>query len=100
MRPSKGAGRPSLLAMNPRNREASAARRTKLLAAFDALDEDTRADLLEAVETMASRLTSGLGRTHPSALSTLTCTAPGCGRIWRTDAAYVETLRKQQGGTT
>jgi hypothetical protein len=55
MKPSAGASRPSCLAMNPRNREASAARRTRLLAAFSALDEDTRADLLEAVETIAFR---------------------------------------------
>jgi hypothetical protein len=48
-----------LLAINPRNREASAARRVKLLATFDSLDENTRADLLEAVETMAFRGTSG-----------------------------------------
>jgi hypothetical protein len=52
MRAGKGADRPSVLAINPRNREASAERRTKLLAAFDALDEDTRADLLEEAETM------------------------------------------------
>jgi hypothetical protein len=39
--------------MNPRNREASAARRVKLLAAFNGLDEDTRADLLELAETIA-----------------------------------------------
>lgn len=52
MRPSKGAGRPSLLALNPRNREMSAARRTRLLAAFLTLDEDTQADLLEAVESL------------------------------------------------
>lgn len=54
MGPSKDAGRPSALAMNPRNREASAARRAKLLAAFDSLDENTRADLLETVETLVS----------------------------------------------
>lgn len=58
MGPSKDAGRPSALAMNPRNREASAARRAKLLAAFNSLDEDTRADLLEAIETIAFRATS------------------------------------------
>lgn len=61
MKPSRDAGRLSYLAMNPKNREASAARREKLLAAFLGLDEDTQADLLEAVETMAFRLTSGLG---------------------------------------
>lgn len=54
MKPSADAGRASYLAMNPRNREASAARRTKLLAAFNALDEDTRADLLEAVEAVTA----------------------------------------------
>jgi hypothetical protein len=52
MRAGKGADRPSALALNPRNREASIARRVKLLAAFDSLDEDTRADLLEAVESL------------------------------------------------
>jgi len=61
MKPSKSANRLSALAINPRNREASATRRAKLLTAFESLDEDTRADLLEAVETMASRLTPGLG---------------------------------------
>jgi hypothetical protein len=55
MKPSADAGRPSLLAINPRNREASATRRVKLLAAFGSLDEDTRADLLEAIETIAGR---------------------------------------------
>lgn len=54
MRHSRGADRPSCLAMNPRNREASAARRVELLAAFDALPEDDRADLLELVESWAS----------------------------------------------
>jgi hypothetical protein len=61
MKPSKNAGRPSLLALNPRNREASASRRTLLLAAFNALPEDDRADLLEAAETLASRVSPGLG---------------------------------------
>ena len=60
MKPSKGADRPSLLAMNPRNREASAARRIKLLAAFLSLDEDTQADLLEAAETIAFRAQGGV----------------------------------------
>jgi hypothetical protein len=60
MGPSKGAGRPSLLVLNPRNPEASAERRALLLAAFDSLDEDARADLLEAVETMVSRASSGV----------------------------------------
>ena len=55
MKPSRDAGRPSCLAMNPNNLQASAARRTKLLAVFLGLDEDTQADLLEAVETMAFR---------------------------------------------
>jgi hypothetical protein len=40
--------------MNPSNREASADRRALLLAAFDVLPEDDRADLLEAVETLAA----------------------------------------------
>jgi hypothetical protein len=55
MKPSEDAGHPSCLAMNPRNLEASAARRAKLLAAFLGLDENTQADLLEAAETMAHR---------------------------------------------
>jgi hypothetical protein len=53
MNPGKGADWTSVLAINPRNREASAARRVKLLAAFEALDEDTRADLLELTEEIA-----------------------------------------------
>lgn len=55
MKPSRDADRPSCLAMNPNNRAATAVRRTKLLEVFLALDEDTQADLLEAVETMAHR---------------------------------------------
>jgi hypothetical protein len=55
MRAAKNASRPSCLVINPNNREASIARRIKLLAAFNSLDEDTRADLLEAVETVAFR---------------------------------------------
>jgi len=51
--PSKGAGRPSLLAMNPRNPQASAERRGKLLAAFRALDWSVQADVLELCETIA-----------------------------------------------
>jgi hypothetical protein len=39
--------------MNPRNREASVARRYELLAAFAALSEDDQADLLEAAESTA-----------------------------------------------
>lgn len=57
MKPSADAGRPSCLAMNPRNREASAARRTRLLAAFLSLDEDAQADLLEAAEGWVFRAT-------------------------------------------
>lgn len=53
MRHSKGADRPSCLVMNPRNREASAARRVKLLAAFDSLDCNVRADLLELIEQIS-----------------------------------------------
>ena len=53
----RDAGRPSSLAMNPRNREASADRRGLLLAAFRTLDDTTQADLLEAVESLASRAT-------------------------------------------
>jgi hypothetical protein len=58
MKPSQDASRLSSLAINPRNPEASAARRVKLLAAFEALDEDTRADLLELAETWAFRAAS------------------------------------------
>jgi hypothetical protein len=39
--------------MNPDNVGASTRRRVKLLAAFDSLPEDTRADLLELIETWA-----------------------------------------------
>ena len=53
MRASKGASRPSALAIQPGNRELSIARRKRLLAAFGALDEDTRADLLELAEQIA-----------------------------------------------
>ena len=53
MRGSAGSARPSVLAMNPDNVAASAARRVQLLAAFSSLDEDTQADLLEAVETLS-----------------------------------------------
>jgi hypothetical protein len=60
MRASRGADRPSLLALNPRNPELSADRRTKLLAAFRSLDEDTQADLLELVETIAFRRSPGV----------------------------------------
>jgi hypothetical protein len=59
MKPSRGSDRPSLLALNPRNREASAARRVKLLAAFNSMDEDTMADLLEAAETIVFRAENG-----------------------------------------
>lgn len=60
MRGSAGSARPSVLAMNPNNVAASAARRERLLAAFLTLDEDTQADLLEAVETMAHRFSGGV----------------------------------------
>lgn len=52
MRPSRGAYNPSALALNPTNLADSAARRERLLAAFDSLDVNDRADLLEAVETI------------------------------------------------
>lgn len=55
MRAARGASRPSCLTMNPDNLAASAFRRVKLLVAFNSLDEDTQADLLEAVETIAFR---------------------------------------------
>jgi len=61
MKPSRDAGRLSALAVNPNNRQASAARRTKLLAAFLGIDEDTWSNLMEATETMAFRLPSGVG---------------------------------------
>ena len=54
MGPSKGASQPAVLALNPHNREASAARRAKLLAAFDSLDVNARADLLETAEHWAT----------------------------------------------
>jgi hypothetical protein len=60
MRAGKGASRPSCLVMNPNNLEASAARRTRLLAAFDSLPEDIRANLLEAAETIAFRHSGGV----------------------------------------
>jgi len=53
MKHGKGADSLSALAVNPRNREASARRREKLLAAFLSLGEDTCADLLELVESIA-----------------------------------------------
>lgn len=59
MQPSKDAGRPSCLVMNPRNAEASAARREQLLAAFASLDVNDQAGLLELAETWAFRATSG-----------------------------------------
>jgi hypothetical protein len=58
MKPSKGAGRPPRLAGSWR--EATAKRRIKLLAAFGSLDEDTQADLLEAVESMVFRAPGGV----------------------------------------
>ena len=61
MKPGEGADRPSVLAINPRNREASAARRVKLLAAFGSLSEDDRADLLEAVESITHLAHGGTG---------------------------------------
>jgi hypothetical protein len=39
--------------MQPDNVRLSAERRVKLLAGFDALDEDTRADIIELVEQIA-----------------------------------------------
>jgi hypothetical protein len=60
LRPGAGAGRPSCLAVNPGNLEASAARRARLLAAFDSLDVNDRADLLEAVEAIVGRAAGGV----------------------------------------
>jgi hypothetical protein len=68
MKPSKNASRASCLVMNPRNREASAARREKLLAAFESLPEDTRADLLELVETWVSTGSSDPEKIQPRAI--------------------------------
>jgi hypothetical protein len=59
MTPAKDASRPSCLAMNPDNVAASARRRSRLLAAFETLPAPVRADLLEAVETMAFTGTAG-----------------------------------------
>lgn len=42
-------------------RASAGANRPSLLAAFGSLDEDTRADFLEAAEMMAARLTPGPG---------------------------------------
>lgn len=58
MRGSKGSDSPSALALNPRNAELSAARRTELLAQFNDLHEDDQADLLELAETWAFRATA------------------------------------------
>lgn len=52
MRPAKDAGRLSRLVMNPDNPRLSAERRGRLLEAFDSLDCNARADLLEAVESL------------------------------------------------
>ena len=57
--PSRGSSRLSVLALNPRNAEDSAARRARLLEAFDSLPPGRRADLLELAETWAFRATSG-----------------------------------------
>jgi hypothetical protein len=64
MGPSEEAGRPSCLVMNPRNREASAARREQLLAAFLALDVNDQADLLEAAESLAFAAAPGTSPYH------------------------------------
>lgn len=53
MRPAADAWRPSCLVMNPQNARASEARRAKLLAAFDGLDCNERADFLEEIEHLA-----------------------------------------------
>jgi hypothetical protein len=54
-RPSADALRASCLAVNPGNVQASVARRERLLAAFHGLTEDTRADLIEAIESIVFR---------------------------------------------
>lgn len=71
MKPSKDAARPSALAINPHNREASARRRVKLLAAFDSLPEDTRADLLEAVESLVGTAQTGVNLYRDDALEVI-----------------------------
>jgi hypothetical protein len=43
--------------------------------------------------TLYRAFRSGSRRTE-SNFSTLTCTAPGCGRTWRTDAGYVDKLMR------
>lgn len=60
MQPSKNASRPSVLAVNPLNREASIRRRLRLLNAFLSLDEDAQADLLEAVDTIVHRASASV----------------------------------------
>jgi hypothetical protein len=92
MRPSKGADRPSVLAVNPNNREASAARRARLIAAFDSLDEDTRADLLEAIETIAFRATSAVDAESTEARGILRRIYAAAGfELWRTSAPHPDT---------
>jgi hypothetical protein len=36
----------------------------------------------------------------PSAYSAVKCRAPGCNRVWRTKAAYVDELPDAKGGVT
>jgi hypothetical protein len=55
MRASRNANRASALAVNPDNLADSAARRIKLLDAFEQMDEDDQADLLEAAEEICWR---------------------------------------------
>jgi hypothetical protein len=52
MRASRSANTESALAINPNNLNDSAMRRVRLLDAFQQLDEDDQADLLEAAEAM------------------------------------------------
>jgi hypothetical protein len=85
MRPAADAGRPSCLAANPRNREASAARRERLLAAFDSLDVNTRADLLEAVESLAGAAGSGVNPIRDEARRIIAQVYVAAG--WREDPA-------------
>jgi len=71
MKPSKGALRPSVLAMNPHNAEASIARREKLIAAFAELSPDEQADFIEAAESWARRQSTGVDFERDEARSIL-----------------------------
>jgi hypothetical protein len=55
MEPSKDAGRPSCLVVQPDNLALSVQHRIALVASFDALPEDAKADLLEFIESWVHR---------------------------------------------